>query len=122
MKFITSKVHTIIGLIVGVLLLFAPSLFGFSDNATANIVTMGAGIFIILSELITTSRMSPIKLVPMRVHVILDYLTGALILVSPWLFGFAEEVTIPHVIVGILVIGYAAMTNPDVESENSVAQ
>jgi hypothetical protein len=122
MKFITSKAHTVIGLVVGVLLLLAPSLFGFSDNATANTVTMGAGIFIILSELVTTSRMSPIKLIPMRIHLILDYLTGALILFSPWLFGFAEEVTIPHVIVGILVIGYAAMTNPDVESEKSVTQ
>jgi hypothetical protein len=122
MKFISSKVHTIIGLIVGVLLLFAPSLFDFSDNETANLVTMGAGIFIILSELITTSRISPLKLVPMRVHLMLDYLTGALILLSPWLFGFADEVAVPHVIVGILVIGYAAMTNPDAESKKSLAE
>lgn len=125
MKFLSSKVHTIIGLIVGVVLIFAPQLFGFSDNQTASMVPIYVGIFIILSELITTSRMSPLKLVPMRVHLVIDYITGIFLALSPWLFGFSDAPAnewVPHLIVGILIVGYALVTNPDVESEAPVAR
>ena len=106
-------------------LLFAPELFGFSDNQTATMVPIYVGIFIIISELVTTSVISPIKLVPMRIHLILDWITGAFLALSPWLFGFADEaanVWVPHLIVGVLVIGYALVTNPDVESEKSIVE
>ena len=125
MKLLSSKAHTIIGLIVGMALLFAPQLFGFSDNQAASMVPIYVGIFIIVSELITTSVISPIKLVPMRIHLVLDYVTGAFLALSPWLFGFADEaanVWVPHLIVGILVIGYALVTNPTVESQKSIAE
>jgi hypothetical protein len=124
MRFLSSKVHTVIGLIVGIVLLFAPQLFGFSDNQTAATVAMGVGVFVLVSELVTTSSLSPFKWIPMRVHLVLDYLTGAFLALSPWLFGFADapsNVWVPHLIVGILIIGYALVTNPRVESEKSAA-
>jgi hypothetical protein len=121
MRFLSSRIHTIIGLIVGVLLLFAPQLFSF-DSQAATSVAMGVGVFIIVSELVTTSPYGLLKLVPMRIHLVLDYLTGAFLLLSPWLFGFADDAAnewVPHVIVGILVIGYALMTNPATDSKDS---
>lgn len=124
MKFLSSKVHTVIGLIVGVALLFAPQLFGFSDNNAASMTALYVGIFVIISELVTTSQWSPLKLVPMKVHLILDYLTGLFLALSPWLFGFsgaAPHVWVPHLVVGILVIGYALVTNPSVESTKPMA-
>ena len=125
MRFLSSKVHTIIGLLVGMILLFAPQLFGFSDNQVATMVPIYVGIFIILSELVTTSVISPIKWVPMRIHLVIDYITGAFLALSPWLFGFADEpanVWVPHLIVGILVIGYALVTNPNSESRESIVE
>ena len=122
MKFISSKVHTIIGLLVGIILLLAPTLFGFTDNQAASMVPIYVGIFIIISELITTSRLSPLKLIPMRIHLVLDYLTGIFLALSPWLFGFSSapaNAWVPHAVVGILVVGYAAFTNPMIESEEA---
>lgn len=123
MRFISSKTHTIIGLIVAVALLIAPNLFGFSDNETASMIARLVGVVILLSELTTTSALSPFKLVPMRAHILVDYLTGAFLALSPWLFGFADDSAnawVPHLVVGLLVIGYAAMTKPQVESTDSV--
>lgn len=124
MKMLSSRVHTIIGLVVGVALLVAPWLFGFSDNIAASTTAWVIGVFVILSELITTSELSPLKLVPMRVHIFIDYATGAVLALSPWLFGFADaplNAWLPHVLVGILIIGYALMTSPAAESSGSRA-
>jgi hypothetical protein len=43
----------------------------------------------------------------MRYHLVIDVLASSLLLLSPFLFGFADEalnVWLPHVIVGITVI------------------
>lgn len=124
MKILSPKIHTIIGLAVGAALLVAPWLFMFSDVGGAAVtVPLVIGAFIILNELITTSSASPIKLVPMKIHLIIDMLTGLVLAASPWLFGFADEplnAWLPHVIVGILVIGYALITNPNSDEKAAV--
>jgi hypothetical protein len=40
----------------------------------------------------------------------LDYASGVLLAASPWLFGFADYVWEPHLILGILEIGAAMFT------------
>ena len=114
MKVISVKLHTIIGLIVGSALVVAPWLFGFANiGGAAVMIPIYVGIFIILSELTTTSPISLVHLVPMRIHVILDVITGLFLLASPWLFGFVDQPVnawLPHVVVGLMIVGYALMT------------
>lgn len=120
MRFLSSKVHTIIGIIVGIALLFAPELFNLGDSQAASMVPRLVGIFIIISELVTTSPYSLFKLVPMGTHLIIDYVTGVFLAVSPWLFGFAElemRFWLPHVAVGVAIILYALVTNPAVDTD-----
>jgi hypothetical protein len=125
MRFLSAKAHTLIGLIVGVVLLFAPQIFGFNAYEAPTSVAIGVAIFIILSELVTTSQISPFKWVPMQIHLVLDYITGAFLAISPWLFGFAgtmPNIWVPHLIVGILVIGYAVVTDPTTAAPEHVAE
>ena len=114
MRPISTRTHTIIGLIVGAALIVAPWLFGFAEQGGAAVmVPIYVGIFILLSELTTTSPASPLKLIPMRVHIFVDVITGLFLLASPWLFNFADleaNAWLPHVIVGVLIVGYALMT------------
>ena len=125
MKIISAQHHTIIGLVVGLALIVAPWLFGFADQGgAAMMVPIYVGIFILLSELTTTSPLSLAKLVPMRIHVILDMITGLFLVASPWIFGFSDleaNAWLPHVIVGALIVGYALMTDA-AEEEASVAE
>lgn len=112
---LSSRTHAIIGLVVGVVLLFAPNIFGFSDVGSAAAVARWVGVFIIVSELLARNGLSPIGVISMPVHLAIDYVTGLFLAVSPWLFGFADEganAWVPHFIVGLLIIGYAAATNP----------
>ena len=125
MKLLSTRTHTIIGLIVGLALIVAPWLFGFANVGGAAVaVPIWVGIFVLLSELTTTSPVSPFKLVPMGIHIMMDVVTGLFLLVSPWLFGFADlaaNAWVPHVVVGFLVAGHALMTRVD-DAESSVVE
>lgn len=60
----------------------------------------------------TNYELGLVRGISMRTHLGLDYMSGALLALSPWLFGFSEEVYLPHVIMGLLEIGVAAVTDP----------
>lgn len=119
MQFLSSKTHTIIGIVVALLLLAAPNLLGFSANEAATLVARLVGVFVLINELITTSAYSPLKLISMKAHIALDVVTGVFLAVSPWLFGFADSaanVWVPHLIVGLVIVGYALVTDPALDS------
>lgn len=126
MGFISTKAHTVIGLVVGVVLVFAAGIFGFTDNNAASMVALWVGIFIVISELVTTSPFSLIKLIPMRVHIIIDVLTGIFLAVSPWLFNFMDTAQnnqwLPHLLVGIVIVGYALLTSTADVRDKSIAE
>jgi hypothetical protein len=44
------------------------------------------------------------------VHLLLDAASGLLLAVSPWLFGFADRVFWPHLVIGLVEIGAALTT------------
>ncbi|HYF97047.1 MAG TPA: SPW repeat protein [Patescibacteria group bacterium] len=119
MKFLSPRTHTIIGFVVGIALLLAPNIFGFSDVGGAAVALPRIlGIVIILSELSVRGSFSGMGLVPMKLHLGMDVLLGALLGLSPWLFGFSDEEAnawVPHLIVGIMIVGYALVTRTDDE-------
>jgi hypothetical protein len=114
MKIISSRTHTVIGLIVGAALVVAPWILQFDDVDAAKWSAVLVGLFVLVNEIVTTSPASPLKIVPMRVHVALDVVTGVFLLATPFLFRFADEDAnkwVPHVVVGVLIAGYALVTD-----------
>lgn len=111
---VSPRVHSITGFIVGIALILAPNIFSFSDvGGAAVVIPRVLGLIIILSELTVKGTFSGINLVPMKLHLGMDVLIGAFLALSPWLFGFSDEGTnawLPHLIVGLLIIGYVPMT------------
>ncbi|HEV7345985.1 MAG TPA: hypothetical protein VGN60_10195 [Devosia sp.] len=107
---ISSKTHAIIDYIVGVLLIAAPFLFGFANGGPAQMVPTVLGAGTIIYSLITRYEYSAAKVIPYKVHLGIDALAGLLLLVSPWLFGFADLIWWPHVLVGVMELGVVAMS------------
>jgi len=110
MRFISTRVHGVMDYIVGLLLLVVPYVLGFADGSAAQWVPMILGVAIIGMALMTDFELSLVKLIPMPVHLGVDIAGGLLLLASPWLFGFADRIAWPHVIVGILEVGLALTT------------
>jgi hypothetical protein len=113
-RLIPRQIHGGLDYAVGVLLIASPWIFGFADDSTAATwiaVIVGAGM--ILSALMTDNDVSVADAIPMRMHLMTDVAVGAFLAASPWLFGFADEVWAPHVVLGLLEIGTALVTDPE---------
>lgn len=108
LQFIPTKVHGALDYIVAIALIFAPMIFGFQSIGGAAVaipVTLGIGLF--AYSLLTNYEWGVFKVINMRYHLVIDVLASSLLLLSPFLFGFADEalnVWLPHVVVGIAVI------------------
>ena len=96
--------------LVGALLIAAPWLFDFARGGaeTWTPVVLGAGA--ILYSMFTNYELGVFRLIPMPTHLMLDLGSGIILAASPWLFGFADRVWVPHVVVGLIEIGTALMT------------
>lgn len=108
MKLIPTWFHGILDYVVGIALILAPMIFGFAEVGGAAVsVPRVLGIALIVYSLLTKYELSIVKLIPMKVHLTIDFLASAFLLLSPWLFGFSGEMAnawVPHVVVGIAVI------------------
>src|SRR5215212_7468220 len=102
MKPITTKVHGMLDYPVGLLLLFAPNLFGFADAGEAAVwVPRLIGIVTLVQSFFTRYELGAVKALSMRMHLMNDYIAGAFLTASPFLFGFyrlEQRMWLPHVV------------------------
>jgi len=110
MRFIPTRIHAIVDYVTGILLIAAPFIFRFADGGAAQWVPMLLGTAIIIMSLMTDYELSMSRMIPMPAHLMVDAAGGLLLLGSPWIFGFADRVFWPHVIIGLFEIGTAIMT------------
>ena len=111
MRIISTRTHGVIDYLTGLLLIVAPWLFGFANGGAAQWVPILVGLAILGMSLMTDYELSIAKVIPMSVHLGADAATGLLLIASPWLFGFADQVRWPHVVIGLLELGVVLMTD-----------
>lgn len=110
MRFIPTRTHAIIDYLTGVLLIVSPWLFGFAIGGVAQWLPVVLGAGVILYSLLTDYEYAAARMISMPAHLGLDAVGGALLAVSPWLFGFADYVYWPHLLIGLFEIGAALTT------------
>ena len=107
MRFIPTRFHAPLDYIVGAVLIAAPWIFQFSEHTAATVVPIVLGIGLIAYSLFTNYELGVWKVAPMAVHNLIDIVAGALLAVSPWLFGFADDganAWLPFVVIGVAAI------------------
>ncbi len=107
---INTRTHGVLDYLVGALLILAPYLFGFANGGPEQWIPQLIGAATIVMSLFTRYELSIAKVIPLRLHLTMDAVTGLLLLVSPWLFGFADRIWWPHVLVGIVELIVVALT------------
>jgi SPW repeat len=107
MRFIPTRLHAPLDYIVGVVLVAAPWIFQFSGDAAATAISIVLGVGLIAYSLFTNYELGVWKVAPMAVHNLIDVVAGALLAVSPWIFGFADKGAnywLPFVVIGVAAI------------------
>jgi SPW repeat len=100
----------VIDYLTGALLILAPYLFGFATGGIEQWLPQILGVALIGMSLITRYELSVAKIIPLGVHLGVDVVAGILLAISPWLLGFAEVIWWPHLLVGLMEIVVAAIT------------
>ncbi|MDB6065649.1 MAG: hypothetical protein JWR26_1857 [Pedosphaera sp.] len=117
MKTIPTYVHGIIDYIAGIALLLAPSLFGFSQLGGAPVdVARTAGLIVVVMALFTNYELGLFKVLPMKTHLLIDYILGVCLAISPWLFSFSHQpynVWMPQVAAGVLLFVVTLLTQTE---------
>ena len=119
MRFIETKTHGYVDYLMGIVLIAAPWILGFNRGGAETWVPVILGAGMIVYSLLTDYEMGASKSISMRTHLTLDFLGGALLAISPWLFGFEDIVSTPHVVLGILEMGTSLMTKSHPLDERS---
>jgi hypothetical protein len=106
-----TRVHGMLDYLLGALLIGAPWLLGFAAGGAETWVPVALGAGVLLYSVFTDYELGLVKKVQMPAHLLLDALGGLLLAASPWMFGFDDRVWIPHVVLGLIEVATAAVTN-----------
>jgi hypothetical protein len=106
---VSFSVHVLIEYGVGLLTILAPFLFSFDDSAAKVVsVLIGAGILVL--AVVTDAPTGLSRSLPVASHVVIDYVVGLLLIVAPFVFGFAGDDTAATAYFLAVGVGYLILT------------
>ena len=101
LRVISTQVHGIMDYAMGVVLIGSPWLLQFYAGGAETVVPVLVGASVILYSMLTSYEWGVVPRLAMSTHLGLDFLGGLVLAMSPWMFGFASLVWLPHVIFGV---------------------
>jgi hypothetical protein len=110
MRFVTTRTHSVFDYLVSVPLMASPWLFGFAAGGAETWLPVVLGAAALIYSVFTDYELGLVRKIPMPIHLALDLPAGALLAVSPWLFGFSNWVWAPHLIIGLFEICASLLT------------
>jgi hypothetical protein len=123
MRFIPSKLHGIVDHLVGLVLLAAPTLLGYAAAGGAAVwVPRVLGVVIMAQAAFTDFEAGLVRVLPFRVHLLMDFVLGAFLALAPFLLEFYDGPNagwLLPVLAGLLLLGQALFTQPRVERRQS---
>jgi hypothetical protein len=85
------RVHAAIEPLIGIILIAAPWIFGFSHTNDAKTLCIVLGIVVIASGALTDWRVSLARVIPLRMHLMTDLLVAAILIVAPFVLGYSDD-------------------------------
>lgn len=115
-------VHGILDYLLAALLIAAPFLIGFDEDA-ATALSIAAGVAVLMLGAFTAWTTGIVKSIPPVAHAMLDYALAALLIALPFLAGFSDDgaASAFFVAVGVagLLLTVATRFTPEVRSADA---
>jgi hypothetical protein len=116
LRVIPTSVHGAVDHVVGPTLIAAPEIFRLPKTSPEGIVPRANGIAAALYSNLTDYELSVKNVIPMKVHLALDAVSGATLAAVPWLTGARKRGVshwLPHTLLGAFEIGMALTTKTE---------
>ena len=91
-------------------LITGPWLLGFARDREETWVPFAVGLGLVINSLVTNYEAGVIRKLPLVAHLTIDVILGLCLILSPWLLDFAALVWLPHVVMGLLLVGNGVLT------------
>ncbi len=101
-------VHTAVEYAAGLLFLLAPFLFGF-DSETAKWTSIALGVIVLFVAVVSRGRLSVTQSLPTSAHATLDYVLAVVLVLAPFILGFADDTAAVTFFV-LLGVGHASLS------------
>ena len=123
MRFVPTKAHAAVDHVVAPALLAAPELFGLKSGKRDSLPVRMTGIAQAVYANLTDYELAAKRLLPVKAHLAMDAVSGALLGAAPWVLGSAKRGKrhwLPHAVVGAMEIGLALTTKTEPGDRHSV--
>lgn len=84
---ISTTIHGLLDYLVGLLLIAAPWILGFEAPGSERTFSITMGVIIIVYSIFTRYEWGLLGIIPFRIHLLIDFLSGLLLLSSMWMLG-----------------------------------
>ncbi len=116
MRRIPTSVHGVVDYVTAPVLITAPEIFRMRSGSPAAIAPRATGAAAAVYSTLTDYELGVRRLIPMRVHLLLDAVSGAALAAVPWLAGSArngKRYWLPHAVVGAAEVALALTTKTE---------
>jgi hypothetical protein len=111
LRFVPTAFHAAVDYLWAAALIAMPWVLGERSMFAVAIAPLFVGLFVIFYSVFTEYEYGFWGVLTMRDHLWLDFGTGLFLALSPWIFGFAGEMWIPHVAFGAFAMLAAIVTS-----------
>jgi len=115
MKLINSKMHGILDYVLVFMLSMAPFIFNLDEESIHCRLLMVTGLLLLLVSLLTDFEFFLVKVFSFKIHLIIDVALGIFLAISPLLFDLSGHSIVPHIVLGLAIIGTSAITKTSKE-------
>jgi len=89
MKFVTKQIHAYLDYPVAIALIGLPFLLGLgSSNPLAFTLSVVTGVAALILTILTDHSLGLVKVIPYKIHLLVDFLVGATFVIAPFVLGF----------------------------------
>ena len=116
LRVIPTSVHGALDYATGPVVAAAPELFRLKGVRASALAPRVQGLGATAYSTLTDYELGAKRVIPMRVHLLLDGVGGAMLAATPWLFKTRKHGVrhwLPHTVVGLTEVALALTTKPE---------
>ncbi|WP_405207266.1 hypothetical protein [Aquimarina sp. LLG6339-5] len=117
MKFVTKRIHAFLDYPVAIILILLPYILGLgSSNPMALYVSVATGVAAFILTLLTDHNLGVYRIVPYKVHLIVDFLVAVVFIIVPFILSFQGIDAYYYWINGAMVLIVVSLHKPEISA------